>query len=398
MASQFLSHLASQDGSIEFSGVYLTWVFKYIDRHFWRFSACYDREDLVQEAAVKFYYCKKKYGENCGSRHFMSLFKTAVRNHFHDLATSARISNSAVPWMDHMGGIELHDGEGELSARDLVRSLIVDEQKRRLLASVVGMTEQQLQSMLELSGGSMSQIHPFEIELCQQVGMEPAEDRSYKAMQEYMKQLVEAVDSHVSDDAFDQLSDDAQAWVNAAVDAVLNDRDLPDFSDVVGGGGDAGETRSGLDDNEVDPGERTATQDPDDASSQEGGTRPDSGNDGERENESEQETLAKGEDKTAKPAGKKKAAGKKKTAGKKKAASKKEPKPRKKTGGVRAKEIMLQYGIDLSKEQIHQMLMEEGFKMSPSTVDVVRYEFRQAVRLLADSGMLRPDANIDGVG
>lgn len=70
----------------EFSGGLEGWTMKFIKANFWRFAAHYEFEDLVQEAWIKFLYVKEKYPRVVEPEHFMSLYKTSLRNHFHDLA------------------------------------------------------------------------------------------------------------------------------------------------------------------------------------------------------------------------------------------------------------------------------------------------------------------------
>ena len=48
--------------------------------------------------------------------------------------------------------------------------------------------------------------------------------------QTWFKRLAEAVDSKLSDDEFSALSEPAQEWLNAAIEAVSADDDVPDFS------------------------------------------------------------------------------------------------------------------------------------------------------------------------
>lgn len=409
--------------TVDFSGVYLHWVFKYIDKNWWRFSSLYEHEDLVQEAAVKFYHCRCKYDSVSEPKHFMSLFKTSVRNHFNDLASSARISNQSIPWMDHMGGIDWHGGEAELAALDVLRSAVMDENRLRKIATISGMSENALQSMVQMTGGSMSEVNPIEVELCHAVGTEPAQNRSAAAQQDFRKNLVEKVDSNLDDSQFDQLSDDAQQWVNAAVEAVINDMEIPDFDGVVSGPtepstdetvetDDEPQTTPQVEAEEPSGAEDTAAEPDPEVSAEVGTAEEDSTSGGvdvgvdvataiesevgaNSEDEKTESTEKEEQAPVTKPAAEEKTTKPPKDT-KSKSASK-EPKVRKKPAGIRVKEIMLEYGMDLSKEQVHTILLEDGFKMAPSTVDVVRYEFRQAVKLLNEHGMIRPDKDIGGL-
>lgn len=59
-----------------------------------------------------------------------------------------------------------------------------------------------------------------------------------------------------------------------------------------------------------------------------------------------------------------------------------------KTASRRAKEILLNKGLDMPTRQIHVALLEEGYEISLSTLNMVCSEFRQSVRLLKARGWL----------
>lgn len=108
--------------SPEFKGPIEGYVINFINRHYWKVQRSIPREDLVQEAAVVFLRCKRKYLELENAAQFMALFKTAWARHFIDLAnedTASRIlvqQSSLVlddggEYASEVQGDSNHDGE-----------------------------------------------------------------------------------------------------------------------------------------------------------------------------------------------------------------------------------------------------------------------------------------------
>jgi hypothetical protein len=60
----------------------------------------------------------------------------------------------------------------------------------------------------------------------------------------------------------------------------------------------------------------------------------------------------------------------------------------KRGAGDRVKEIMLERGIRTPPLEIYRILQNEGYKYSKHTVPVVRAEFRRALQMLYERGML----------
>lgn len=57
--------------------------------------------------------------------------------------------------------------------------------------------------------------------------------------------------------------------------------------------------------------------------------------------------------------------------------------------GYRAKEVMLERGVNITAKQIYEILAEEGYHYSQSTLNVVRAEFRRGLNILWDKGFLK---------
>jgi len=66
-----------------------------------------------------------------------------------------------------------------------------------------------------------------------------------------------------------------------------------------------------------------------------------------------------------------------------------------KGAGYRAKEIMIKEGMYFPLMKLHKRLQEEGYIYSPRTLQIVIAEFRSAVRVLQDHGLLKCELNWD---
>lgn len=70
----------------KFDGPIKGWAINYINKQLWRMDSYIEFDDLLQDAFEYFLQVKKKYPDVDNPRHFMSLFQSCLRNHFHDLA------------------------------------------------------------------------------------------------------------------------------------------------------------------------------------------------------------------------------------------------------------------------------------------------------------------------
>lgn len=57
--------------------------------------------------------------------------------------------------------------------------------------------------------------------------------------------------------------------------------------------------------------------------------------------------------------------------------------------GERVKELMLEHGVNMKVNDIYDTLKLEGYKYSIHTIPVVRAEFKRALKMLWDRGMLK---------
>lgn len=72
----------------KFDGPIKGWAVNYINKNIWRVEQHLGFDDLLQDAFEYFLICKNRYSTAKNAKHFMSLFQTCFRNHFHDLARS----------------------------------------------------------------------------------------------------------------------------------------------------------------------------------------------------------------------------------------------------------------------------------------------------------------------
>lgn len=81
----------------------------FVITNLWRMHGQYDYDDLMQEAFLCFMKCEDRYPSVVEPRHFMALYKTCLRNHFHDLST--KLSKYASGITDHL---DTDDDENEI--------------------------------------------------------------------------------------------------------------------------------------------------------------------------------------------------------------------------------------------------------------------------------------------
>lgn len=106
--------------TIEWPGVFEKWSKNFVFKNYWRVSRLMDQEDALQECAVVFSECKKRYIEGQEGRvdnaaWFMSLYQTCLRNHFNLLS---RRANHSLPlsYVDRIEITETCESEGPLLA------------------------------------------------------------------------------------------------------------------------------------------------------------------------------------------------------------------------------------------------------------------------------------------
>jgi hypothetical protein len=247
-----------------------------------------------------------------------------------------------------------------------------------------------------------AQVSPVEIELCRAVSMDPPEDRAEPAFSQYRQDLVAAVDANLDDDQFDELSDDAQAWVNAAVEAILADKEVPDFfqqgsvQQASPPPQDEPSPEVEIEDHTQDQGEKAVSGD---------SLATEAAGMGEAKGDLKtppQASASPSKEEEAKTPSNNNEVSKERFGDKAKQGTERHPpvpnkkRSKGKTGGTRIKELLIEEGLDASREKIHDALLSEGYRMSPASIDMTRYEAVSFFRVLREKGLIRPDANVNG--
>lgn len=225
-------------------------------------------------------------------------------------------------------------------------------------------------------------VHPVESELLKVTGLRPPSSREPKMLELFRRQVVQEVDK-LKDDAFDMLSDDAQGWVNRAVNAMVNGDGPPDFDP---------------DDDEPNVSDETPGDDEDESNESTAEAASPEGAGGEENTDPPEppdipaevaafETTVEATTATKVPP---KATGKAKVKPKAKAKAKAQKTTRKhgKPAGWRVKELMLENGLDSDPLVIIAELRKEHLRMSDQTLASIRYEFKQALQVLHAEGYL----------
>lgn len=170
-----------------FYGVYQQWAYREIERNFWRLHYLYDVDDLTQDAYLKFLQCQLRYvGVIKTPEHFMSLYKTAFKNHLHDLASST-MTASGIAITDEVeeSGEMTEDGEGELAVLlsrapyplNLLFSAVESVEFNRLLTN----------DRKRRSYGSVSYRETTNQLFCRLLGLDPLEVNLYESAKAYLQ-------------------------------------------------------------------------------------------------------------------------------------------------------------------------------------------------------------------
>jgi hypothetical protein len=80
----------------------------------------------------------------------------------------------------------------------------------------------------------MAKMHPVEAEIAKAFGLKRGANDNDKKWKQKLHEAATDEDAEDADEKWDSLSEDAQAWVNAATDAKDDKNPLPDFDDVGG--------------------------------------------------------------------------------------------------------------------------------------------------------------------
>jgi len=104
----------------QFKGEIEGWAVNYISRNVWKLGLEHEFDDLLQDAYFYFLKCTDRYSTVVEPKHFMSLFKTCLRNHFYELANQR--TRRAEVHTEVEQQIELTDDIDELETRLLLDS------------------------------------------------------------------------------------------------------------------------------------------------------------------------------------------------------------------------------------------------------------------------------------
>lgn len=66
------------------------WTKSFIKQHRWRCDRIHDFDDLLQDAYLTFLKVERRYPRAAGQAHFMTLYRTALKNEMHDRARYMR--------------------------------------------------------------------------------------------------------------------------------------------------------------------------------------------------------------------------------------------------------------------------------------------------------------------
>lgn len=80
----------------EWEPVFKAFALNQIKTHRWMCEHIYDTEDLIQDAYLVFLKVKDTYPRVVDAPHFMSLFKTSLRNHFMDKGRQLKAQEEAI--------------------------------------------------------------------------------------------------------------------------------------------------------------------------------------------------------------------------------------------------------------------------------------------------------------
>lgn len=95
------------------------WMYKHAKQQFWRVSAWYDYEDLIQDGYFWYYSRVKKYPHVTEPRHMMALFQIRYRQHIHELS-NRKTKASAEVHIEVVGGSLVEQMPGPVSFERLI--------------------------------------------------------------------------------------------------------------------------------------------------------------------------------------------------------------------------------------------------------------------------------------
>ncbi len=178
-------------------GVYLAWTKRFISLNSWRIEG--DFEDCLQEAQMKFIQCQNKYGE-VEPPHLMSLFQSAVVRHFHTL------SNKRSTYVN-------------------VRKECTLKHSQYIKEGIRGTCNVPVE-LLHLQTKLWNFVTQLEF-MAMAIKQELYEATGYTG--DNSEELLKRADNrdHLTDSAYEALSEEAKNWLDKAITASNNDKPLP---------------------------------------------------------------------------------------------------------------------------------------------------------------------------
>ena len=181
-------------------GVYLAWTKRFISLNSWRIEG--DFEDCLQEAQMKFIQCQNTYGE-VDPPHLMSLFQSAIVRHFHTL------SNKRSTYVNVRKESTLKHGQ------------YIKEGIRGTCNVPV--------ELLHLQTKLWNFVTQLEF-MAMAIKQELYEATGYTG--DNSEELLKRADNrdHLTDAAYEALSEEAKNWLDKAITASNNDKPLPSLT------------------------------------------------------------------------------------------------------------------------------------------------------------------------
>ncbi len=181
-------------------GVYLSWTKRFISLNSWRIEGDFD--DCLQEAQMKFIQCQNKYGE-VDPPHLMSLFQSAVVRHFHTL------SNKRSTYAN-------------------VRKKSTLKHSQYIKEGIRGTCNVPVE-LLHLQTKLWNFVTQLEF-MAMAIKQELYEATGYTG--DNSEELLKRADNreHLTDAAYEALSEEAKNWLDKAITASNNDKPLPSLT------------------------------------------------------------------------------------------------------------------------------------------------------------------------
>ena len=121
----------------QYSGALEGWATNYIHKNIWRVPNHIEFEDLLQDAHCYFLVCVERYGYVTQPAHFMSLFKSCLRNHMTDLShtsTDEKAISVPIPDVDEFFNMIENISWGNLN--EGFKNILLSQAPEEIMAAV----------------------------------------------------------------------------------------------------------------------------------------------------------------------------------------------------------------------------------------------------------------------